>query len=81
MEEFEKGLDPAVACIVTEDCTKAFYGERSLEDIAAEIKRHQDHADKSYFEIGQLLLEAKKHFGKHGAWLNWLQANGRLFHL
>lgn len=75
MEEFEKGFDPAVACIVTEDGTKVIFGERSLEDIAAEIKQSQDSADDSYLRIGQLLLEAKKHFGRHGEWHAWLNEN------
>ena len=55
--------------------TKVHFGARSLETIATEIKCCQDSVDQSYLKIGQLLLEAKKLFGKYGDWTDWLQKN------
>lgn len=43
-----------------------------IEAIAAKRNgRHREHATR----CGELLLEAKNEFGRHGQWLPWLKAN------
>ncbi len=46
-----------------------------LDDIKQQIASYQNNIEKSYLKIGQLLLDTKKLFGKHGEWLKWLQDN------
>lgn len=62
-------------CIVTNDGTTAFWGRRTLEMIADELKRCQSNTDEAYLKAGQLLLEAKSQFGGYGGWLDWLRDN------
>lgn len=49
--------------------------QRDLDAIKKEIDQHQENYAQSFLEIGKLLIEAKKSFGKHGDWLNWLKEN------
>lgn len=46
-----------------------------LSEISKRLSQLQEQNERSYLEQGQLLLDAKSLFGKHGEWLNWLKNN------
>jgi len=49
--------------------------QSKLDNIAQNIQQLYQQTEQSFLEIGNLLIEAKKEFGKHDHWLNWLKAN------
>ena len=48
---------------------------QDLDEIKDKIISLQNDVEKSYLEIGRLLLKAKEINGKHGEWLGWVQEN------
>lgn len=48
---------------------------QDLDAIKTKIDSLQKDIEKSYLEIGRLLLKAKEIHGKHGKWLGWVQEN------
>ncbi len=46
---------------------------QDLDEIKDKIISLQNDVEKSYLEIGRLLLKAKEINGKHGEWLGWVQ--------
>lgn len=61
-------------CGGTLSATDAHLGKRDpeVESILSQIKGQVDNVEISYLKIGQLLLDAKEHFGKYGNWLEFL---------
>lgn len=47
----------------------------SLDCIRNQIMELQKNSEQSFLKIGELLLQAKNTFGKHGDWLAWLNDN------
>lgn len=49
--------------------------DNRLRELKEAILDRWNQCDQLYLEIGDSLLEAKKLFGKHGKWLDWLKKN------
>lgn len=49
--------------------------QQVIEEITAKILQHKGQVVQSFLEIGNLLIEAKKHLTKHGHWLAWLSTS------
>lgn len=49
--------------------------QQVIEEITAKILQHKRQVVQSFLEIGNLLIEAKKHLTKHGHWLAWLSTS------